>query len=132
MKNKGYGIFFLRCFIGIRLIYGVIDNVMSWEKMKEFEGFLAANNFPLPLVCAVTSVYAQLICGILFIIGWKIRIAAAIMMINFIVALILHMSNGDPFEAMTPALAIFFSSLLFLLEGPGKPALRIKKIKHQS
>jgi putative oxidoreductase len=129
MKNKGYGIFFLRLFIGARLIYGVIDNVISWEKMLEFKTFLAANHFPIPLACAVVSVYAQLVCGVLFILGWKIRVAAFIMMFNFIIAVFLHLYRGDGFEAMTPALAIFFSSLLFFLEGPGKLSL---KRKHRS
>lgn len=127
MKNKGYGIFFLRLFIGARLIYGVIDNVISWEKMLEFKGFLAANNFPVPLACAVVSVYAQLICGVLFILGWKIRLAAFVMMFNFIIAVFLHLNRRDGFEAMTPALAIFFSSVLFFLEGPGKLYLKTKR-----
>lgn len=95
--------------------------------MLEFKGFLAANNFPVPLACAVVSVYAQLICGVLFILGWKIRLAAFVMMFNFIIAILLHLHRGDGVEAMTPALAIFFSSVLFFLEGPGKLAVKIKR-----
>jgi putative oxidoreductase len=115
--NKGLGIFLLRLFIGLRLIYGTIDNVFNWNRMLEFKSFLATHNFPLPLASAVVSVYAQLICGILFLLGWKIRWAGVIMMLNFLVAIFVEIPNG--IEAMTPALAIFFSSLLFVLEGPG-------------
>ena len=114
--NKGLGIFLLRLFIGLRLIYGTIDNVFNWNRMLEFKSFLAAHNFPFPLASAVVSVYAQLICGILFLLGWKIRWAGVIMMLNFLVAIFVEIPNG--IEAMTPALAIFFSSLLFVLEGP--------------
>ena len=85
--------------------------------MLEFKSFLAAHNFPFPLASAVVSVYAQLICGILFLLGWKIRWAGVVMMLNFLVAIFVEIPNG--IEAMTPALAIFFSSLLFVLEGPG-------------
>lgn len=38
--NKGFGLMILRIAIGIRLIYGTIDNVLSWDKMQEFAGFL--------------------------------------------------------------------------------------------
>jgi hypothetical protein len=73
----------LRLFVGVRLIHEVIDNVISWDRMLDFKVFLEANNFPAQLACAVVSAYAQLISGVLVIIVWKIRIAAAIMMINF-------------------------------------------------
>ena len=57
--NKHVGILLLRIFIGCRLIYGVIDNIFSWERMIEFSNFLEANNFPSPIISAVTSVYVQ-------------------------------------------------------------------------
>lgn len=117
MFNTLTGIFLLRIFIGARLIYGVWDNIISWDHMLRFKEFLATNNFPMPLVCAVTSVYAQFICGILLIIGWKTRWAAVAMMINFLIAAFIEMPGG--IEAMTPALAIFFSCLLFFLDGAG-------------
>ena len=120
--NKGFGIFFLRLFIGLRLIYGTIDNVFSWNRMLEFKSFLASQNIPFPLASAVISVYAQLICGILFLIGWKIRCAGVVMMVNFLVAIFLEIPHGV--EAMTPALAIFFSSLLFVLEGAGSITIK--------
>ena len=64
-SNKDVGILLLRLFIGLRLIYGVADNILSWDHMLAFRDFLAANQFPVPLFSAVLSVYAQLICGIL-------------------------------------------------------------------
>jgi putative oxidoreductase len=128
--NKGFGIFLLRLFIGLRLIYGTIDNVLSWERMLEFKSFLASQNFPLPLASAVISVYAQLICGIIFLLGWKIRWAGVIMMVNFLVAIFIEIPNG--IEAMTPALAIFFSSLLYVLEGPGAIALTNRQVSSNS
>ncbi len=118
-KNKDVGLFLLRLFIGIRLLYGVVDNIVAWERMIEFRNFLGQQGFPLPLFSAVISVYAQFLSGLMFIIGFKIRLAAALMIINFLVALVMvHLH--DSFEGMTPALAMLFSSILFLFYGAGK------------
>ena len=121
-KNKDVGILLLRLFIGVRLIYGVLDNVLHWERMIEFADFLRQFRFPFPLVSAIVSVYAQLIAGILILTGWKIRWAALVMVINFLVALIM-VHRGQTLEQMTPALAILFSSLLFFFTGAGKYSL---------
>ena len=122
-RNKDVGIFLLRAFIGIRLVYGVADNVISWKHMQLFEQFLAANHFPFPIVSAIVSVYAQLICGILIVIGFHIRVAALVMIINFMVALLMVHRN-DSIEGMTPALAILFSCVVFLFYGAGRIAIR--------
>jgi putative oxidoreductase len=120
-RNQSIGILILRLFVGFRLIYGVIDNILSWERMLEFEGFLTKVGFPFPLVCAVVSVYAQFIAGVLYIIGWKIRYAALLMIFNFSVAWIMVDRFGS-IEQMTPALSMLFCSVLFLFVGAGKIA----------
>jgi putative oxidoreductase len=119
--NQSIGIFILRLFVGLRLIYGVIDNILSWDRMLEFEGFLTKVGFPFPLVCAVVSVYAQFVAGVLYIIGWKIRYAALLMIFNFSVAWIMVDRFGS-IEQMTPALSMLFCSVLFLFIGAGKIA----------
>ena len=120
--NKDIGILLLRLFIGIRLIYGVADNVFSWQHMTTFEEFLKTNGFPLPLFSAVLSVYAQFLSGLLIITGFKIRVASGIMIINFIVALVMVHRN-DSFEGMTPALSMLFANIVFLFYGAGKFSL---------
>src|SRR3989337_2408247 len=88
-RNRDWGIFLLRLFIGFRLVYGVQDNVLSWEHMTRFSDFLREFHFPFPMICAVVSVYLQLLAGIMIIFGFRIRYAAVLMIINFIVALIM-------------------------------------------
>ena len=105
--NRGAGIFLLRLFIGLRLFYGVIDNVLSWDRMLEFSEFLRSQGFPIAIVSAIVSVYAQFVCSILILLGYKIRLAAAIMIINFLIALVMVHRN-DSVEGMTPALAMLF------------------------
>jgi len=120
--RKDIGVLLLRLFVGVRLIYGVIDNVTSWEHMIKFRDFLQQFNFPIPLVAAIVSVHAQLLAGVMFILGWKIRFAAILMIINFLIA-ILMVHWGEKLEPMTPALAILFISILFFFQGAGKYSL---------
>ena len=118
-RHKDVGVLLLRLFIGGRLIYGVIDNVTNWNHMLQFMYFLQEFHFPFPLGSALLSVYAQLLAGILFIFGWKVRYVSLVMIFNFLVAVaVIH--RKDRFEEMTPALLIVFCCLLFLFQGPGQ------------
>ena len=121
-KRKEYGMLFVRLIIGFHLIYGTLDNVMSWARMLEFRTFLADRGVPVPLVSAHVSVYAQLLCGILFIVGFLTRPAAAVMIINFIAALIIaHRTGGYPPAAL--ALIMLFSSIALLIHGAGRASI---------
>ncbi len=90
--------------------------------MLAFRNFLEAFHFPFPLVSAVVSVYAQLIASVMILVGWKIRYAALLMIVNFFVALVV-VHVGQTFEEMTPALAMLFLNILFLFTGAGKHSL---------
>lgn len=118
-RNKDIGLLLIRIFVGVRLIYGVADNVLSWNHMIRFRDFLEQYDFPLPIVSAIISVYAQLIAGLLLVLGWKTRLAALLMIINFLVALVMVHRNQS-FEQMTPAMAILFINILLLFQGAGK------------
>jgi putative oxidoreductase len=122
-KFHGYGLLLFRLLIAARLIWGVQDNILSWDHMLEFEKFLAERGTPLPLFGAVLSVYVQFICGILILLGAFIRWASIPLILNFIAALIIA-HRGDSFVGMFPALTMLAAGVLFLCEGPGKFALR--------
>lgn len=118
-KRKDYGAVFLRLIIGWRLIDGTQDNVFSWTRMIEFRDFLEQRSVAYPLAAAHVSVYAQFICGILYLLGAFVRPAALVMIVNFIAALyIAHM--GTTFQQSFEALMMLFGSLFFLFYGPGK------------
>ncbi|HYC86379.1 MAG TPA: DoxX family protein [Chryseosolibacter sp.] len=117
--RKEYGVIFIRIIIGWRLVDGTQDNVFSWARMIEFRDFLEQHGVVYPLVAAHVSVYAQFICGILYILGFFTRAAAALMIINFIIALyIAHI--GTSFQQSFDALMMLFGSVFFLFHGPGK------------
>lgn len=124
--NQAIGILLLRIFIGGRLLYGVIDNVVSWERMVEFSIFLEANHFPIPIISAVTSVYVQFFGAISILLGFRLRLASFLLVINFLVALIfVHFRVNDTIEGMTPALAMLFGCLTLLFTGAEKISLEI-------
>ncbi len=118
-KYKGYAAVFIRLIVGFHLVYGTQDNVFSYTRMEEFAGFLGARGVPFPLFSAFASAYAQFICGILFILGAATRAAAALMIINFIAALVIaHI--GDTYPNMFPALMMLSAACFLLLHGAGK------------
>jgi putative oxidoreductase len=117
-----YGPLPLRLLIGAELIRGTQDNVFSYARMVEFEEFLASNGVPFPLFAAFLSAYAQFLCGILFILGLGTRAAGAVMVINFLAALVIaHL--GTPWQANYPAFVMLAAAFFFLLHGAGKPSL---------
>lgn len=120
--RREYGLFFIRLIIGFHLIYGTADNVFSWQRMLEFRDFLDQLGVPLPLAGAILSAWAQFVCGILFIAGAAVRPAAAVMIVNFLCALLIaHRSGGYPPAAL--ALIMLFSAIAFFVHGAGKPSV---------
>ncbi len=129
MEQKNYDkidwvLFIIRIVFGFRIFYGVADNVFSWEHMVQFEKFLASNGFPLPLLCAVTSVYAQFFSSLSWILGYQVRVSSLVMIINFFVAIIgFHVASGDSYLGMAPAIHLFAIAIMLYSLGSGKVSL---------
>ncbi len=118
-RHREYGVIFLLLIIGSFIIWGVQDNVLSYERMEEFATFLGERNVPYPLFAAFLSAYTQMVCGILFLAGAATRLASIPFIINFIAALIIA-HRGDTFRDMFPALMMLCAGLFFLFHGAGK------------
>ena len=112
------GLLLLRLLTGAFLIYGVLDNVMSVERMAEFSAFLEANRFPAPAVMAPVSVYMQLVCGIALLVGVLTRWAGLIIAVHFIVALVMVHWSQD-FRGWWPAIVLVGIGLQYSLTGAG-------------
>jgi len=118
-SRKDYGVIFLRLIVGWRLIAGTWPYASQLKPMSEIKEYFIQIHLPVPLICAYLSVYAQFICGILYILGLWLRPAAFIMIINFTVAVIaVHLL--DTIEKSFAAWVIMAASLLFLMNGAGK------------
>lgn len=118
-KHRDFGAVFLRLVIGSYIIWGVQDNILSQERMLEFENFLAAHGVPYPYFAARLSVYAQLICGVSILLGAFVRLTAIPFIINFVAAIVIA-HRGDTFSGMFPALVMIAAGLFFLFHGAGK------------
>ncbi len=112
----------MRLLTGAFLIWGVWDNIVSAERMAEFEAFMTQFSFPAPHLFAPLSVYAQCICGGLLVFGLFTRWAGLIMAFNFVVGfLMVHL--GDDFRAQFPALILIAVNLHFAAGGGGRYSL---------
>jgi putative oxidoreductase len=116
------GAMLLRWVTGAFLIYQSLDNVISAERMLEFEKFLTHFNFVAPHIMAPLSVYAQFICGFLLILGLFTRWAGLVITFNFIVA-VWTVHWPQDFPGWWPALILVFLGILFATAGAGRYSL---------
>jgi putative oxidoreductase len=121
-ERRELGALFIRLFMSTFLIYMAQDNVFDRTRMVEFERFLGQFGFPMPLLSAHVSVYAQFVCGILILLGAFARVAAAAMVVNFVVALAMVHTRLPFREALDPS-AMLAGSLFLLFHGAGVPSI---------
>lgn len=128
--KKDNGILFLRLVAGWRLIAGTWAYAIHSKPMTEVESFFQSLHLPAPMVSAYAAVYAEIICGVLFIIGLWVRPAAIIMILTFTVA-ILAAHLKDQIITSFQAWALLAMALCFLFTGAGKISIdeRINKKK---
>ena len=87
--------------------------------------FIKANNFPLPIISAIVSIYIQFFGAILILVGFKLRLASFLLSINFSITLIfVHFRANDTIEGMTPDLTMLFGCLTLLFTGADKISLK--------
>lgn len=116
------GLLLLRLVTGAFLIYQSHDNVISAARMAEFAHFLDQYGFAMPELMAPLSVWAQIICAILFILGLLTRWAGLVTTFNFTVAIWMVHWPQD-LAGWWPALILVFLGLLFATLGPGRYAI---------
>lgn len=117
--RKDYGAIFIRLVIGWRLISGVWQPATQQSKMQEVTIFFQQLGLPFPALSSFLAVYAELICGLLFIIGLWVRAAALVMGFTFIIAIAL-VDIHYPITKSFPAWIILAASLFFLFNGAGR------------
>jgi len=117
-----FGPVFVRFLVGFHLFYGNWGRLVQHAAFNEFRALLVRTHFPMPTVYAYLSSGSQVLCGILFMLGLFTRPAAAIMVFNFVVALVM-VHWGQPYPRQFPALMMLCTSIFLLLHGPGRVAL---------
>ena len=109
----------MRLVTGAFLVWGVQDNLVSAERMHEFEQFLAKFGFAAPAFMARLSVWAQFLVGVAFITGFLVRWAGLVCAINFIVAIAMVDMHGG-IRASFPAACLVVIGLYLACRGGGR------------
>ncbi len=116
------GLLLLRWVTGAFLVYQSHDNILSAERMAEFEKFLTQFDFPAPGLMAPICVWAQMLCGIAFILGLLTRWAGLVT--AFVMSVAVWMVHWpQDFVGWWPALILVFLGLLFATQGAGRYSL---------
>ncbi len=108
-----------RLVVGAFLVLGVWDNIVSAERMAEFEKFLTLKGFAMPALMAPLSVYAQFLVGVALIAGFATRWAGLICAFNFVVALVM-VDAPLGIRPAFPAAALVLFGLIFATIGAGR------------
>ena len=121
-KFQAYAMLLLRLTFGLHLLIYSGNNVFSYARKLEFRNFLAGFRVPYPLFAAFLLVYAQFTCGLLLLLGYKVRLAGLFLFINLGFALLIaHI--GTPYAAYFAAAQLIAMGLFFMLQRAGAYAL---------
>ena len=90
--------------------------------------YFESNHIPFSLISAYLAVFAELICGILYIVGLWVKPAALIMVFTFSVAIV-FVDFQAGFERGFPAWSIWAVSIFLLLNGAGKISMDEKFLR---
>lgn len=118
-RRISYAPLILRVIAGWRLISPSLEYVNGKRSMTTFRDLLAALHFPFPLVSAYVSIAAQLIGGLLILVGCWTRPAALVLTINFLI-IVLTAHLHDPIVKSFPAWALLAMAAALLFTGAGK------------
>ena len=112
----------LRVVTGLFLLYQSHDNVLSADRMDEFEAFMGQFGFWRPDILASFAIFWQVAAGIGFVTGLFVRPLGLITAIQFIVAVWMVHWTQD-FAGWWPALVLVFLGFYFFARGSGRYGL---------
>jgi putative oxidoreductase len=119
--KKDFGVLILRLVFGYRLVEGMVTVLLNGQ-IPGLAQFFQASHIPFSLASAYLAVCAELICGILFIIGYWVRPAALVMVFTFTVAIV-FVDFPAGFEKGFPGWSIWAVSVFLLCYGAGRISL---------
>lgn len=120
-RFRDLGLLALRVGIGLSFMVHGSGKMFNPDRWAAIGGAMA--NFGvsfMPTFWGFMAAFAEFGGGILFVLGFFFRPAAAMMAFTMLVAMAMHLSKGDDFSAYSHAmeLGIVFFGMLFV--GPGR------------
>ncbi|MCB0666972.1 MAG: DoxX family protein [Saprospiraceae bacterium] len=115
-KFSDLALLLLRLQVGLLLLtHGYPKLVNFTDRMERF-----ADPFGLgPTISLALVVFAEVLCSLLLIVGWKVRFAAIPIIITMLVV-IFYAHWDDPFGRKELPIMFLVSSVVLFLTGPGK------------
>ena len=119
---KNLGLLIIRVGLGIMFIYHgypkLIGGEKAWEKLGGSMQYLGIHF--LPAAWGLLSAVVETIGGLLLILGFLFRPVCVLMILNLIVAAVMHFNTGGGMMEASHAIedAIVFAGLVFI--GPGE------------
>lgn len=121
-KLAPYAPLFIRLAFGFHLIQYRYAEVFALTVASGNADWLRSMGMPFPYFMSWLNILAEFLGGLSFIIGFKVRIFAVALIINFVVALLLvHLNN--PYKESFEAIQLLAVSSFFLFSGAGKLSL---------
>lgn len=121
-RYSRYGIFALRIVIGFRLLYGNLGYVFGYQPMEEIILYFEKLGIPDPYITSYLSIYGEAIAGLMILVGFRVRLAALVLLINFTVAVI-YAHAHDSIMRSFGAWVILAFAVCILFHGAGKPSV---------
>ncbi len=120
---KAYATIPIRFIFFLYLILAIKAEVYLPSNAEKFGENLAGMGIPASTLMGYLASYSIFIAHILIIIGWKVRFAAAIEIIYFMVAVfVYHVPKDHGISETMPASVMLAMSLFLLFNGAGKPS----------
>jgi putative oxidoreductase len=127
--NRDLGVLALRLAFGFQLIYVSWKTVIYLgEHLQGFADYARSLHIPFPTAGAALSAYTDTIGGLLLILGFQTRLASALLLFNFTVAVVMgHLAINDTYQNSYPSINIWAVCFFLLLNGPGRYSLDERK-----
>jgi putative oxidoreductase len=120
-RFQNFGLLVMRAGLGVMMIVHGLPKLTggpeTWEKLGNSMGNLHIHFMPVfwGFMCAVTEAVGGLFC----ILGLWFRVVCLLMVINFIVAAVMHFADGDGIKGAGHAVELVFAFFGLMFTGAG-------------